>query len=73
MPKIELHAHVGGCFRPRTFLELVEEKGQDLENIDFYNVDMQVAFEFFKVGGKLVTDIKTLQRVVYEIIEDYSA
>ena len=24
IPKIELHAHIGGCFRPQTFLELAE-------------------------------------------------
>ena len=72
MPKIELHAHIGGCFRPQTFLELVEAKGADLDKVDFYKVTTEVSFEFFKVGSKLVTDIATLQRVVYEIIEDYS-
>ena len=60
MPKIELHAHVGGCFRAQTFLELVEAKGADLDKIDFYEVNMEVAFEFFKVGAQLITDIDTL-------------
>ena len=54
MPKIELHAHIGGCFRPQTFLELAMEKGADLDKIDFYKVDIAMAFEFFKIGSKLV-------------------
>ena len=71
LPKIELHAHIGGCFRPQTFLELVLAKGLDLDKIDFYNVTIESAFEFFKLGAQLVTDIPTLQRITYEIIEDY--
>ena len=71
LPKLELHAHIGGCFRPTTFMELVMAKGVDLDAVDFYNVDINTAFEFFKVGSQLVTDLKTLQRVTYEIIEDF--
>lgn len=71
IPKIELHAHIGGCIRPSTFMELVLEKGVDLDKIDFYNVDINTAFEFFKIVSLLVTDLATLQRIVYEIIEDF--
>lgn len=39
LPKIELHAHIGGCFRPQTFLDLVEQKKIDIDHIDFYHVD----------------------------------
>ena len=72
IPKIELHAHIGGCIRPQTFLELAEAKGIDIEHIDFYHVDIKMAFEIFKVGSKLITDIKTLKKITAEIIEDYS-
>jgi len=51
MPKIELHAHIGGCFRPQTFMELAMAKGVDLDKIDFYKVDIAMAFEFFKIGS----------------------
>ena len=51
LPKVELHAHIGGCFRPQTFLELCEQKKIDIDHIDFYNVDLKTAFEIFKVGG----------------------
>ena len=51
LPKIELHAHIGGCFRATTFLELAEKAGADLDKVDFYNVDISTAFEFFKIGS----------------------
>ena len=72
LPKLELHAHLGGSFRPNTFLELAELKKIDTDHIDFYNVSLPTAFEIFKVGGRLVTDVPTLKRVVREMIEDYS-
>ena len=71
VPKIELHAHIGGCMRPQTFMELAMAKDVDLDAVDFYNVNIDTAFEFFKISSKLVSDIPTLQRVTYEIIEDY--
>lgn len=72
LPKIELHTHIGGCYRPQTFLDLAEKKGFDIDHIDFYNVDIPMAFEIFKVGTQLVTECATLKRVTKEIIEDYS-
>jgi len=51
MPKIELHTHIGGGFRPTTFMELVMAKGLDMDKIDLYRVDIQTAFEFFKLGS----------------------
>ena len=56
IPKIELHAHIGGCFRPKTFVDLAEAKKIDIDHIDFYKVDIKTAFEIFKVGGQLITD-----------------
>lgn len=72
LPKIELHAHIGGCFRPQTFLDLVEQKKIDIDHIDFYHVDQKQALEIFKVANKLVTDCQTLARVTKEIIEEYA-
>ena len=72
IPKIELHAHIGGCFRPMTVMELAEKKKVNIDHIDFYNVDLKTAFEIFKVGGQLITDCETLRQVVKEIIEDYA-
>lgn len=72
LPKIELHAHIGGCYRPQTFVELAEAKNLSIDHIDFYNVDIKGAFEIFKVGSQLITDAATLKRVTKEIIEDYN-
>ena len=44
IPKIELHAHIGGCMRPNTFMELALAKEIDLDAIDFYNVNINTAF-----------------------------
>ena len=51
LPKIELHAHIGGSFRPKTFVDLAEAKNISIDHIDFYKVDIKTAFEIFKVGG----------------------
>lgn len=40
IPKIELHAHIGGCMRPSTFMELVMATNADLDKVDFYQVDL---------------------------------
>jgi adenosine deaminase len=72
LPKIELHAHIYGCVRPTTFMELALNKGADLDKVDFYNVNIATAFEFFKIVNSLITDLQTLKRVVCEIIEDFS-
>jgi hypothetical protein len=52
-------------------MELVMQKGLDLDKIDFYLVTIEMAFEFFKITSQLVQDIPTLKRVVFEIIEDF--
>lgn len=72
IPKIELHSHIGGCVRPETFLELAQKKNISIDNLDFYNVDLKMAFEIFKLGPKLFTDLATLDRIVREIIHDYA-
>lgn len=40
LPKIELHAHIGGCIRPTTFMDLAMKKNIDIEHIDFYKLDI---------------------------------
>ncbi len=51
MPKIELHTHIGGCLRAETFLELAEKKSVNVDHVDFYNIDINSAFEIFKLVG----------------------
>ena len=42
-----------------------------MDAIDLYKVDIQTAFEFFKLGSQILNDLPTLARVVHEMIEDY--
>ena len=72
IPKIELHAHIGGWLRPNTFLELADAKGINVDHIDFYNITLKSAFDIFSIVGKVVINLDVLRRVVTEIIEDYS-
>jgi hypothetical protein len=53
-------------------MELCETKNIDLDAVDFYKVDIAMAFEFFKITGKMIDDLVILRRVVREMIEDYS-
>lgn len=53
-------------------MELAEKKNINIDHIDFYNVNIKTAFEIFKIVGKLITDLLILERIVKEIIEDYS-
>ena len=71
IPKVELHAHIGGCLRASTFLELAEANGISIDNIDFHNINLKSAFEIFSIVGKVVNNLDVLQRVTREIIEDY--
>ena len=52
-------------------MELVLAKGLDMDKVDLYNVNIQTAFEFFKLGSQIMNDLPTLARVVHEMIEDY--
>lgn len=72
LPKIELHSHIGGSVRAKTFLHLVMERGINIEHIDFYNINLKTAFEIFKISSELINNCKILSRVTKEIIEDYS-
>ena len=44
LPKVELHAHIGGCMRPQTFLDLAMSKNISIEHIDFYKLNVEMAF-----------------------------
>ena len=57
--------------RPNTFMELALAKEIDLDAVDFYNVNINTAFEFFRIMAQIVTDLQILERMTYEMIEDY--
>jgi len=50
LPKIELHAHIGGCIRQSTFQELAKQKGIRTDHIDFDNVTIpEGSFAIFSI------------------------
>ena len=71
MSKIELHAHLNGCVRPDTFMELVAKFNVDIEDIDFYNVNLEMGFKIFKALGQVITSLELVKRITKEMIEDY--
>ena len=67
-----MHAHLSGCLRAETFLELAEKNGVDVDHIDFYNVKIDTAFEIFRCVGRMITNLSVVERVTKECIEDYA-
>ncbi len=72
IPKIELHAHLSGCIRPTTFMNMAMEKGIDLDDIDFYNINIESAFKVFTAISKIVTTPQIVFQITKEMIEDFA-
>ncbi|CAN6452232.1 unnamed protein product [Victoria cruziana] len=80
-PKIELHAHLNGCVRDSTLLELAKdsrEKGAlaftDVEQIIKKCTRSVVeCFRLFDLIRIITTDHATLSRITREVIEDFAA
>ena len=81
MPKVELHAHLGGSIRLETLNELMESKG--LKGLDFTvskqaesDTDsdrMAKCFEIFDAIYKVTDSLAVIERITREVIEDYAA
>ncbi|KAL0478920.1 hypothetical protein AKO1_007819 [Acrasis kona] len=88
MPKIELHAHIGGSIRESTIIELINKKNKDPEAIkqilDSCRIDpkqskevgrrnLNECFKMFEVIHDLTsTDVTVMTRITKETIEDYA-
>ena len=81
MPKIELHAHLNGCIRPKTFMELATQQGVDVTSsfiyiyiyiyIEVLEADgktTKVAFETFGLIHKLCNSLPIVQRITYVLM-----
>ncbi|KAJ7530957.1 hypothetical protein O6H91_14G026400 [Diphasiastrum complanatum] len=82
LPKVELHAHLNGCVRPSTLLELAEECSRRglLSLSDFQAAvivkedrSMEECFQLFGLIHLLTTDHCILTRITKEVIEDFAA
>eukprot|EP01060_Flectonema_neradi_P037780 TRINITY_DN7715_c0_g1_i1.p1 TRINITY_DN7715_c0_g1~~TRINITY_DN7715_c0_g1_i1.p1 ORF type:complete len:349 (+),score=59.27 TRINITY_DN7715_c0_g1_i1:52-1098(+) len=81
MPKVELHAHLGGSIRLETLNELMNAKG--LKGMDFTvnkertegsdSARMAKCFEIFDAIYKVTDGLPVIERVTKEVILDYSS
>jgi len=84
---VELHAHLNGCIREKTILELAQERNVSLNEHHFssqnnqhdehsmYNLrprSLQDCFEIFAEIPKCVDDLAALRRITQEALEDFS-
>ena len=89
IPKVELHAHLNGCVRESTLLELAKERGiqlsdhhfADNENNDdtvshMYNSkprSLLDCFDIFVQVGQVVADLDALRRITWEALHDFAS
>lgn len=77
LPKVELHAHLNGCIRETTLLDLARRKNIQLTHLfhkEKYHKRRSLieCFELFKEIALCVTDLPTLERITMEALEDFS-
>ena len=79
-PKIELHEHLDGSLRPRTILDLAQNDGVRLPATDPQELvrilspgpsSLEVYLEAFAVTVSVMQNAPALQRVAFEMVEDW--
>ncbi|KAJ0983202.1 hypothetical protein J5N97_011457 [Dioscorea zingiberensis] len=75
LPKIELHAHLNGCVRDSTLLELAKLLGAtDVEDVILKKGrSLKECFQLFDLYHILTTDHAILTRITQEVIEDFAS
>ncbi len=71
LPKVELHAHLSGCIRVGTLMELAKKKGIDTSKLETFEKSHENSLNFFKTAHQVVDSKEVLYRVTKEIIEDF--
>ena len=67
MPKLELHAHLNGCIRPSTLLELSQG------NVDFpESRTLEGCFQLFDVLKTCVNSLSIVRRLTWEALQDFA-
>lgn len=72
MKKIELHAHLNGCIRKSTFIELATKKNIDLSAIaDNFGKTLERCFLTFGYVHEICDSLDVVQRITEELIVDF--
>ncbi len=71
-PKIDLHAHLNGSIRRKTFLDLLPKEHEEEALKLFMNMNYENAFKIFSYLGKIVTDLNVVRRITKEMLEDWN-
>jgi adenosine deaminase len=73
LPKIELHAHLNGCIRNTTLLELAAQRNVSIHD---YSVagrrSLEECFDLFAKLANVVTDLPALERITMEALQDFA-
>ncbi|KAG2393340.1 hypothetical protein C9374_006871 [Naegleria lovaniensis] len=83
LPKIDIHTHLGGCIRSSTIYDLIKLHPNIYENPDEVVRQVQLTegdqrnlkqcFDIFKIINSVTADLKVVERITYETLEDYDA
>ena len=67
MPKLELHAHLNGCIRPSTLVELSQG------NVDFpESRTLEGCFQLFDALKTYVNSLSIVRRLTWEALQDFA-
>ena len=78
LPKIELHAHIGGSIRDATLLELINSSTNTAQNYPDLQVlqsdqrSLSDCFQLFDAIHDLVSSLAILKRITKETIQDFA-
>jgi adenosine deaminase len=71
LPKIELHAHIGGSIRESTIRELAKEKQIEQQVIMSDNNTLKECFQLFSVIHQVTDKLDIVKRITSEILYDF--
>lgn len=68
LPKVELHAHLNGCIRPITLLELAAARNIDTSKIETFDRSYESCMAYFSIAHQTIDNAAVLRRITFEMI-----
>jgi adenosine deaminase len=69
LPKAEVHVHLEGCFEPADIVQLAEQAGEPMRNVDVSGADLSTFLEVLDWTCGLVRTPEQLARAAYRFAE----